>query len=52
MFFQKIFLRLAMGNRFGWQGVDVFHFHADGKIKEKYSYSWYGFSPHLQPELG
>jgi len=52
MFFRGIFTRLFVGTRFGWQGVDVFHFDAEGKIKEKYSYSWYGSSPHLQPELG
>ncbi len=51
-FFQGIVTRLFVGKRFGWQGVDVFHFDADGKIKEKYSYSWYGSSPHLQRELG
>jgi ketosteroid isomerase-like protein len=52
MFFRGIVTRLFVGKRFGWQGVDVFHFDADGKIKEKYSYSWFGSSPHLQPELG
>jgi hypothetical protein len=52
MFFRGIVTRLFVGKRFGWQGVDVFHFDAEGKIKEKYSYSWYGSSPHLQPELG
>ena len=52
MFFRGIVTRLFVGKRFGWQGVDVFHFDAEGKIKEKYSYSWYGSSPHLQAELG
>ena len=52
MFFRGIVTRLFVGKRFGWQGVDVFHFDADGRIKEKYSYSWYGSSPHLQRELG
>ena len=53
MLFRGIVIRLFVGKRFGWQGVDVFHFDADGKIKEKYSYSWYGSNtPHLQPELG
>jgi ketosteroid isomerase-like protein len=52
MFFRGIVTRLFVGKRFGWQGVDVFHFDAAGKIKEKYSYSWFGSSPHLQPELG
>ena len=48
----KIVLRLVYGDKFGWQGVDVFHFDAEGKIKEKYSYSWYGSRPHFQRELG
>src|SRR5512139_2700408 len=52
MFFQGIVTRLFVGKRFSWQGVDVFHFDADSKIKEKYSYSWYGSRPHLQRELG
>jgi ketosteroid isomerase-like protein len=48
----KIVGRLVYGDRFGWQGVDVFHFDADSKIKEKYTYAWYGFLMHLQRELG
>ena len=48
----KILAGLVYGEKFGWQGVDVFHFDAGGKIKGKYTYSWYGSSPHLQPELG
>jgi hypothetical protein len=48
----KIVLRLVYGEKFGWQGVDVFHFGAEGKIKEKYSYSWFGSRPHFQRELG
>lgn len=52
MSLKKIVLRLVYGEYFGWQGVDVFHFDAEGKINEKYSYSWYGSRPHLQRELG
>jgi len=48
----KIVARLVYGEKFGWQGVDVFHFDADGKIKEKYTYAWYGSRMHLQGELG
>jgi len=48
----KIVVRLVYGEKFGWQGVDVFHFDADGKIKGKFTYAWYGSRPHLQPELG
>jgi hypothetical protein len=48
----KIVARWVYGEKFGWQGVDVFHFDADGKIKEKFTYGWYGSRPHLQRELG
>ncbi len=48
----KIVARLVYGEKFGWHGVDVFHFDADGKIKGKFTYAWYGFRPHLQRELG
>jgi hypothetical protein len=27
---------LVVGDRFGWQGIDVLHFDADGKIKKKF----------------
>jgi ketosteroid isomerase-like protein len=52
MFFRGIVTRLFVGKRFGWQGVDVFHFDAEGRIREKHTYTWYGSSPNLQPELG
>jgi ketosteroid isomerase-like protein len=48
----KSVVRLVYGDRFGWQGVDIFHFDADGKIKGKFTYAWYGFLAHLQRELG
>jgi len=48
----KIVARLVYGERFGWQGVDIFHFDANGKIKGKFTYAWYGSRPHLQRELG
>jgi len=48
----KIVLRLVYGEKFGWQGVDVFHFDAEGKIKEKYSYSWYGSRRTFSANLG
>jgi hypothetical protein len=51
-FLRGIFIRLVHGKRFGWQGVDIFHFDADGKIKGVFSYGWYGSRPHLQRELG
>ena len=48
----KIVVRLVVGDRFGWQGVDVFHFDANGKIKGKFTYGTFGFLPHIQRELG
>jgi len=51
-FLRGIFLRLSLGKRFGWQGVDIFHFDANGKIKGKFSYGWYGSRPYMQRELG
>jgi hypothetical protein len=52
MSFKQMLLRLIKGKRFGWQGVDVIHFDANGKFKEKYTYGWFGFFPHLLRELG
>jgi len=51
-FLRGIFIWLVYGKRFGWQGVDVFHFDANAKIKGKFTYGWYGSRPHLQRELG
>jgi hypothetical protein len=48
----KTVVRLVVGDRFGWQGVDVFHFDANGKIKGKFTYGTFGFLPHIQRELG
>lgn len=47
----KIVGRLVYGEKFGWQGVDVFHFDTDGKIKDKFTYAWYGSRMYLQREL-
>lgn len=52
MAFRKTLVGLAVGNRFGWQGLDVFHLDADGKIKGKFTYGWYGSRPLLQRALG
>ncbi len=49
---RKFITRLVIGNRFGWQGLDVFHFDADGKIKGKFTYGWYGTHPHIERALG
>jgi len=52
MTLMQMIARLFLGKRFGWQGVDVFHFDANGKIKGKFTYGWYGSLPHTQRELG
>jgi uncharacterized protein (TIGR02246 family) len=52
MLFRGIVIRLFVGKRFGWQGVDVFHFDVNGKIKKKVTYGWFGSRPLLQRELG
>jgi hypothetical protein len=51
-FLRGISIRLVLGKKFGWQGVDVFHFDADGKIKGKFSYGKFGSRPHIQRALG
>jgi uncharacterized protein (TIGR02246 family) len=52
MTLKEMIARLFLGKRFGWQGLDVFHFDANGKIKGKFTYGWYGSRPHMQRELG
>lgn len=52
MALRKMMVGLVVGGRFGWQGVDIFHFDADGKINGKFTYGWFGSRPHLQRELG
>lgn len=37
--------------RFGWEGLDVFHFDAHGKVTGKYSYSNYVL-PRISRKLG
>ena len=49
---RKILVRLVIGDKFGWQGIDVFHFDADGKIKKKSTYGSFGSRPHIQRALG
>ena len=49
---RKILVCLLVGDKFGWQGIDVFHFDAEGKIKGKFSYGWYGSRPLIQRSLG
>jgi ketosteroid isomerase-like protein len=45
------FLRARHGARFGWHGVDVFHFDAQGQITRKFTYAGYT-RPRLDRELG
>jgi len=52
MSIRKIVTRFVLGNKFGWQGVDIFHFDNEGKIKGKFSYGSFGSRPHLQRSLG
>lgn len=52
MTFKQMMIRLLKGKRFGWQGLDVIHFDANGKFKEKFTYGWYGSYPHALRELG
>ncbi len=52
MALRRLMVGLFVGSRFGWQGVDVFHFDADGKIKGKFTYGWFGNRPHIQRGLG
>ncbi len=49
---RKYITQLVIGNRFGWQGVDVFHFDSGGKIKGKFTYAWYGTHPYIERSLG
>jgi len=49
---RKILVSLVIGDKFGWQGIDVFHFDADGKIKKKFTYGSFGSRPHIQRALG
>ncbi len=52
MALRKIVRRLFIGDRFGWQGVDVFRFDMEGKIKGKFTYAWYGTRPYIERALG
>ena len=52
MSLRNLIVGLVVGGTFGWQGVDVFHFDADGKINGKFTYGWYGTRPHIQRALG
>jgi uncharacterized protein (TIGR02246 family) len=38
---QRFGLRLVLGSRFGWEGLDVFHLDERGKIAGKFTYANY-----------
>jgi hypothetical protein len=48
---QKTVVGMLLGGRFGWEGVDVFHFDEAGKILHKYTYAGYT-RPRLEKSLG
>lgn len=48
---QRIAMGLVVGSRFGWEGLDVFHFNDAGKIVGKFTYANYT-RPQLRKELG
>lgn len=48
---RRLLVGALVGDRFGWEGVDVFHFDDAGKIKRKFTYA--GFrQPRLERQLG
>ena len=47
---QRLALRMTIGSKFGWEGLDVFHLDAAGKIIAKLTYANYG-RPRLDRKL-
>ncbi len=48
---QRILAGALVGDRFGWEGVDVFHFDDAAKILRKFTYAGYT-RPRLEKNLG
>ena len=48
---QRVAVGLLAGSRFGWEGLDVFHFNDAGKIVGKFTYANYT-RPQLRKDLG
>lgn len=48
---QRIAVSLLAGSRFGWEGLDVFHFNDAGQIVGKFTYANYT-RPQLRKDLG
>lgn len=48
---QRLLIGLSVGKRFGWEGLDVFHFNEAGQIVGNFTYANYG-RPQLRRDLG
>lgn len=48
---QRIAVGLFVGDQFGWEGLDVFHFNKTGQIVGKFTYANYS-RPQLRKDLG
>ena len=48
---QRLMIGTFVGQRFGWEGLDVFHFNGNGQIVGKFTYANYT-RPRLRRELG
>lgn len=48
---RRVLVGAVVGDRFGWEGTDVFHFDEAGKIKLKCTYAGYT-QPRLERKLG
>ena len=49
---ERVVVGALVGDRFGWEGVDIFHFDAACKIKGLFTYANYTRRPRLSKELG
>lgn len=48
---QRLLVGLLVGQQFGWEGIDVFHFNEKGQIVGKFTYANYR-RPQLRRDLG
>ncbi len=49
---ERAIVSRVVGDRFGWEGVDVFHFDAAAKIKALFTYATCPRRPDIRKELG
>lgn len=49
---KRIAVGLTVGDRFGWEGLDVLHFDEAGKVIGKFSYGSFRHHPLLLKQLG